>query len=171
LPRLVTPKEAMILSTHAIVGGAVASLFPSQPILVALAGFASHFAIDAIPHWDYPLRSIAVGRHADNRRLKIDGPLVRDLTLISADACLGMALTLLFFGTAGTVWVIALGAVSGMVPDFLQFAHSFYPREPLRSLQRFHSWIHTKRKLGWRMGVASQAAFAIIVSGIAFAMP
>jgi hypothetical protein len=46
----------MILSTHAIVGGAIASLFPSHPLLVVAAGFVSHFAIDAIPHWDYPLR-------------------------------------------------------------------------------------------------------------------
>jgi len=160
----------MILSTHAIVGGAVASLFPSHPILLALAGFASHYAIDAIPHWDYPLRSIAVGRHANNRRLKIDGPLVRDLSLIGADACFGMALSLLIFATAGTVRIITLGAVAGMVPDFLQFAYSIYPREPLKSLQRFHGWMHSKRKLGWRIGVASQAAFAIIVSGIAFAI-
>ena len=62
----------MILSTHAIVGGAIASLFPSHPALVAVAGFASHFAIDAIPHWDYPLRSISTGQGADNRRLKVD---------------------------------------------------------------------------------------------------
>jgi hypothetical protein len=61
---------AMILSTHAVVGGAIASLVPSDPILAAAAGFASHFAIDAIPHWDYPLRSISVGKGADNRRLK-----------------------------------------------------------------------------------------------------
>jgi hypothetical protein len=45
----------MILSTHAIVGGAIASLFPSHPILIAAAGFTSHLVIDAIPHWDYPL--------------------------------------------------------------------------------------------------------------------
>jgi hypothetical protein len=56
----------MILSTHAI-----ASLFPSHPTLAVVAGFASHFAFDAIPHWDYPLRSITVGNGADNRRLSI----------------------------------------------------------------------------------------------------
>ena len=57
---------AMILSTHAVVGGAIASLGPSDPILAAAAGFASYFAIDAIPHWDYPLRSISeVGQSAD----------------------------------------------------------------------------------------------------------
>jgi len=160
----------MILSTHAIVGGAIASLFPSHPLLVALAGFASHFAIDAIPHWDYPLRSISVGRKADNRRLKISVLLVRDLSLIGADACFGLATALLLFATAGTVWVIALGAVAGMLPDPLQFVHSLYPREPLKSLQRFHGWMHSKRKLAWRIGVASQVAFATVVSGAAIAL-
>src|ERR1700757_1361340 len=111
----------MILSTHAIVGGAIASLLPSHPVLVSVAGFASHFAIDAIPHWDYPLRSISLGRKADNRRLKIDFLLIRDLTLIGADACFGLAIALLLFATASTVWVIALGAVAGMLPDPLQF--------------------------------------------------
>jgi hypothetical protein len=159
----------MILSTHAIVGGAIASLFPSHPLLVALAGFASHFAIDAIPHWDYPLRSISVGRNADNRRLKINVLLVRDLSLIGADACFGLVIALLLFATAGTVWVIALGAVAGMLPDPLQFVHSLYPREPLKSLQRFHGGMHSKRKLAWRIGVASQVAFATVVSGAAIA--
>jgi len=56
----------MIPSTHAIVGGAVASLFPSHPVLVAALGFASPFAIDAIPHWDYPLQSISVKPSANN---------------------------------------------------------------------------------------------------------
>ena len=150
-------KCAMILSTHAIVGGAIASLFPSHPVLVALAGFASHFAIDAIPHWDYPLRSISVGRKVDNRGLKINVLLVRDLSLIGADACFGLAIALLF-AMAGTVWVIALGAVAGMLPDPMQFVHSLYPRGPLKSLQRFHGWMHSKRKLAWRIGVASQVA-------------
>lgn len=56
----------MILSTHAVVGGAIGSLFPSHPILVALLGFTSHFVIDAIPHWDYPLKSISVKPNAHN---------------------------------------------------------------------------------------------------------
>jgi hypothetical protein len=154
----------MILCTHAIVGGAIASLFPSHPILVTAAGFASHFAIDAIPHWDYPLRSISVGKTADNRRLKIDGSLVRDLALIGVDACVGLALAVFLFATPGTAWVIGLGAIAGMLPDPLQFVHSVYPREPLRSLQRFHSWIHSKRRLRWRLGVTSQATFAALVS-------
>src|ERR1700738_4714821 len=43
-------RSEMILSTHAIVGGALANLLPSHPVVAITAGFASHFAIDAIPH-------------------------------------------------------------------------------------------------------------------------
>ena len=154
----------MILSTHAIVGGAIASLFPSHPVLVGVAGFTSHFVIDAIPHWDYPLRSISVGEGANSRRLKIDISLVRDLAFVGADAGVGLALALFFFATSGTAWVIGLGAIAGMLPDPLQLAHSVYPRQPLKSLQRFHSRIHAKRKLQWRLGVSSQMAFVAAVS-------
>jgi len=157
----------MILSTHAIVGGAIASLFPSHPILVAAAGFASHFAIDAIPHWDYPLRSISVGKTADNRQLTIDTSLLRDLSFIGIDACAGLVFAVFVFATPTTAWAIALGAITGMLPDPLQFVHSVYPRGPLKLLQRFHGWIHSKRKLRWRLGVSSQAAFAAAVCGVA----
>jgi hypothetical protein len=54
----------MILSTHAVVGGAIASFMPGHPVLAFVIGAASHFAIDAIPHVDYPLHSISVRRSA-----------------------------------------------------------------------------------------------------------
>ncbi len=157
----------MILSTHAIVGGAIASLIPAHPVLVVAAGLASHFAIDAIPHWDYPLRSIAVGTAADNRRLKINAALVGDLALIGCDACLGLALAVSLFANSTTAFVVALGAIAGMLPDPLQFVQSVLRREPLNSLQRFHSLIHSKRKLQWPLGLSSQAAFAVLVSVLA----
>jgi len=159
----------MILSTHAIVGGAIASLLPSHPVLAVAAGFASHFAIDAIPHWDYQVRSIATGKTADNRKLKVSATLFRDLALIGFDACAGLVLALLLFATSTTAWVIALGAIAGMLPDPLQFVHSVYPHEPLKSLQRFHSWIHSKKKLQWQLGVSSQAGFAALVTVLALA--
>jgi hypothetical protein len=69
-------------------------LFPSHPVLVAGLAFVSHFVIDAIPYWDYPLHSISVKPGADNRTLKLDCALVLDLTSIGFDACAGLALTL-----------------------------------------------------------------------------
>jgi hypothetical protein len=154
----------MILCTHAIVGGAVASLFPSHPVIVAVAGFASHFAIDAIPHWDYPLRTISTEADADNRHLTLDRNLFLDLMLIGFDGCAGLAIAVWLFASPATGGAIALGAFMAILPDGLQFAYSLYPREPLKSLQRFHQWIHSRRQLSWPLGASSQALFAAAVS-------
>ena len=160
----------MILSTHAIVGGAIASLFPSHPALVVAAGFASHFAIDAIPHWDYPLQAISVRPAAGSAALNLDRRLWGDLSLIALDASVGLVLAIWLFATPATMGVILLGALAAMVPDPLQVVHALYPREPLKSLQRFHQWIHAKRKLSWPLGASSQAIFAAAVSGIAIVL-
>jgi hypothetical protein len=122
----------MILSTHAIIGGALASLIPSHPVLAVAAGFASHYAIDAIPHWDYPLRSISVAPGA-RYQFKLDRLLLRDLGLIGFDACAGMALVVALFVTPAAGAAVVLGAIAAMAPDPLQLAHSVYPHEPLKS--------------------------------------
>ena len=160
----------MILSTHAIVGGAIASLFPSHPALVVAAGFASHFAIDAIPHWDYPLQAISIRPAAGSAALNLDRRLWVDLSLIALDACAGVAIAIWLFATPVTMGAILLGALAAMVPDPLQVVHALYPREPLKSLQRFHQWIHAKRELSWPIGASSQAIFAAAVSGIAIVL-
>jgi hypothetical protein len=54
-----------------------------------------------------------------------------------------------------------------MVPDPLQFVHGVHPQEPLVTLQRFHEWVHSKRKLAWKLGASSQVAFAAVVSMVA----
>jgi hypothetical protein len=160
----------MILSTHAIVGGAIASLFPSHPLLVVAAGFASHFAIDAIPHRDYHLQAISVSPTAERRALNLDRRLWLDLTLIALDAGAGLAIAIWLFAPPATIGAILLGALAAMVPDPLQVVHAVYPREPLKSLQRFHQWIHTKRKMSWPLGATSQAIFAATVSAIAIVL-
>jgi hypothetical protein len=157
----------MILSTHAIVGGALASLFPSHPVAAFAAGFASHFAIDAIPHCDYPLRSISLGLGARNKIL-LNPALFRDLALIGFDALAGLAIAIGIFATPMTLVAIVAGVLGGMLPDPLQFVHTLYPHEPLASLQRFHLWCHTKRHLDWRIGISSQIAFVTAMVGAAF---
>jgi hypothetical protein len=156
--------ELVILTTHAIVGGAIASLFPSHPLPVVAACFASHFVIDAIPHWDYPLRSIAFGLQARNQWTWNSNRLC-DFAVIALDGAAGLALAIDLFSVPSTILTIALGALAAMLPDPLQFVHTLYPREPLKSLQRFHAWMHTKYKIGASLGISSQIAFAAIVAG------
>ena len=106
-------------------------------------------------------------RGADDRRqLIIDRRLLFDTTLISLDACAGLAIVAWLFATPATIGVIVLGAIAGMAPDPMRFAQKLYPREPLNSLQRFHRWMHSKQSLTWPIGVSSQVLFAATVSGI-----
>ena len=83
----------MILTTHAVVGAVIASLMPGHPVLAFVIGAASHFAIDPIPHVDYPLYSISVKRSAPSA-LTLNRLLVQDLGLIALDACVGLAIVL-----------------------------------------------------------------------------
>ena len=159
----------MILSTHAMVGGALATQLPSLPVAAFAVGFASHFAIDAIPHWDYPLRSISVAPGARNQ-VRLTPTLARDIALIGLDAIVGLVLAIGIFATPSTIVAILAGAVGAMLPDPLQFVHTIYPHEPLASLQRFHRWAHTKRQLRWPVGISSQVAFVAAVVGTIFAI-
>jgi hypothetical protein len=165
----------MILTTHAIVGASIASFMPSHPIAVAALAFASHFALDAIPHWDYPLRSaLNLRRDATPAQSAsvYDNPLVRDLGKVGLDALTGCILAVALFATAQNVWVILLGAAAAMLPDPLQVAHKLFPREPLATLQRFHAWIHTNRRMENQaiLGILTQTAFAVLVIGSTFAL-
>jgi hypothetical protein len=160
----------MILSTHAIVGGALGSLFASHPVVAVVIGFASHFLIDAIPHWDYPLRSISLGPAARNR-LTLGRSRLRDLAVIACDGCAGLILAIVLFSAHATMPVIASAALAAMLPDALQFAHTLHPREPLTSFRRFHGWMHTKHQMGPSIGVSSQIAFVGAVVAIRAMIP
>lgn len=152
----------MILSTHAVVGAAIATLMPDHPALAFVSGMASHFVIDAIPHWDYRLRSIST-KPSSGPALTLNWWLFQDLTLIALDACVGLAVALWLYASPAALTAVFLGALGAMLPDPLQLAHKLYPREPLRTLQRFHRWIHSKRKLEWPIGVISQLSFVVLV--------
>ena len=75
----------------------------------------------------------------------------------------GLAIALPLFAEPSALLAILLGALGGMLPDPFQFVHRLYPHEPLRAVQRFHSWIHAKQKLDWPLGIASQLAFNVAV--------
>jgi hypothetical protein len=152
----------LILSTHAIVGGAIGSLLPSYPVAAGLLGFASHFLLDAIPHWDYPIRSGFVNP-AVGGRMECNRALLLDAATIGTDGLIGLAASLLLFATPEAMWAVLLGACAAMLPDPLQFVQSHLPREPLRSLQRFHRWMHTNKQMSGQVvwGIVSQAALVV----------
>lgn len=150
----------MTLTAHGIVGGAIVSLMPAHPILGLCLAFASHYLLDAIPHWDYPIRSPSVDPKI-GARMRYDRALLADAIAIGTDGILGVALPVALFATRESFVLIACGACAAMLPDLLQFAHARFPHEPLASLQHLHQWAHTSRSLAKQrvLGIVSQIAF------------
>ena len=107
--------------------------------------------------------------------MKYDGALLADALTIGLDGMLGVGLAVIFFGIArhpDNLIIVGCGAGVAILPDALQFAYARFPREPLCSLQRFHEWIHTTKRMENQpiVGVISQLAFvATFVAVIRFA--
>lgn len=135
----------MILTTHAVFGATVAAWLPEQPALGLAAAFASHFLLDAVPHWDYSLPAL---KEDERDPLNTDFELNRDglasLARITLDFALGLLLVTLFFPAA---WLLIAAALVATLPDLLQFVYFKTRSNFLRSLQIFHHRIHTKHKL------------------------
>jgi hypothetical protein len=157
----------MILSTHAIVGAAIASFLPSHPTAAFVLGFGSHFVLDAIPHWDYPIRSASVNPEI-GAPVTFDRALLTDVVVIGSDGLLGILGALLLFAWSDGLWSILLGAFGAMLPDPLHTIHAHFPREPLRTLQRFHRWIHTDKEIKKDiiLGVGSQIMLVAVIVGL-----
>lgn len=167
----------MTLTTHAIVGAAAASFFPQHPYAAFAAGVVSHLAIDALPHWDYRLRS---DQRLPGQKIEMDlrwgRDFIYDICAVSADALLGFVLT---FAVAWILniplWLALIGAGAGLYPDLLSFAYmearKFAPRLAwaYRPLQRFHAWVQWWELKGDNaaLGISLQAALVIAVVAIA----
>jgi hypothetical protein len=155
--------RGLTLTTHGIVGGAIVSLMPTYPMLGLCLAFASHFALDAIPHLDYPIRSACADPDI-GARMRFDRALLIDIVTIGSDAALGVVLAVALFAAQGNPMMVACGAVAAICPDVLQFAYLRLPYQPLASLQQFHCWIHTSHRMRQKpvLGVVSQLAFIVV---------
>lgn len=131
----------MILSAHAVFGAAIASLVPTHPVEAFALGFASHIALDFIPHKDYELISLEA---VPGEKVKIIDKihrkfkLIRDMIFVSFDALFGFCLAFLFFFNPAYPWIFFLGALGSMMPDFLLFLYLVSKHRALSSLFKFH---------------------------------
>jgi hypothetical protein len=141
----------MTLATHAVVGGAVASLFPSHPLAAFFAGFFSHFVLDAIPHWDYKILSAYINPFESgvSTKTKVDRYFVSDLFRTGTDLLIGISIVLIVWqpATFAQLGILALGAVGGILPDFLQFVYARFRHQPMILIQKFHDFMHAKYEI------------------------
>ena len=132
----------MILTTHAIAGAAVASLNPARPISGFFAGFVLHFILDAIPHWEYEIKSGSIDPTVA-ANLVFDRTFFADILRIGSDFSLGIILSLALFYSPQSAFAVLAGAVGGVTPDALQFVYGRVRRGPIVYLQKFHEGIHS----------------------------
>jgi hypothetical protein len=162
----------LTLTTHEVVGGAIVSVMPKYPALGLCLAFGSHFLLDCIPHWDYPIQSASL-RPKSAAPMRYDSALLTDAITIGVDTALGMVLALFLFATQGSIALVASGALAAILPDVLQFAYTRFPHQPLASLQNFHQWIHTSNgmtkqpALGMVLQLTFLVAFAIALRTVA----
>ena len=160
----------MTLTTHALIAAALAKpLIHVHPIFAFIIAFASHFPADAIPHWDYRLRSVVSSDAPLEKRWKPSRKTLRDDFLrVALDGFLG-ALAIFAIRRPNTYeeifWAISV-IVGSMLPDFLQGVYFFLKRPAaLTPLQKFHQWIHSKIRLGPYPLIG--IPFQLMVAGIA----
>ncbi|HET6863868.1 MAG TPA: hypothetical protein VFH37_01540 [Candidatus Saccharimonadales bacterium] len=118
---------------HAVTGALVAAVI-DKPILALPAALLSHFAADAIPHWNYELKP-----HIARRQVVILADLVLSLALL-----LILALTV-----DARPWLIIGGGLLAILPDtmWLRFfitgrpAIHGSPKRFINRLRKFHFWI------------------------------
>jgi hypothetical protein len=158
----------MTLTTHAITGAALATMVPNYPALGFIIGFASHYFLDALPHWSYSLKSMRKDeRNSLNNNMIINKDSLVDFLKIGIDGILGLIFSFILIGVFNhvSVSVILMGAIGGMFPDALQFFYWKWKHEPLVTLQRMHNWAHTKIRIDDKpiLGVLSQIFIILIV--------
>ena len=162
----------MILATHAITGALLAQVATTHPEAAFGLGFISHFALDALPHWDYQLAS-EVKNESDplHKEFKTGPVFWRDLVKIGGDCLVGCLLVL------GAVWwldfdpwLAGAGLVGALVPDALQFAYAKLGWRPLKWLQAFHQAVHTSWRLTGRplIGLGLQISLVAILFSALF---
>jgi hypothetical protein len=164
----------MILSVHSTFGAAVASLVPTHPVLGFVLGFASHLALDAIPHQDYELLSVSPG---ENRQMYETNDQdkkhkrQRDIRLVSFDALVGFILAFIFFFNPVYWWVFFLGALGAVLPDFFTFLFLVFRYKPLGIFYHWHSnFFHSKIdfNIGQTAGIFLQFCTLAVLLAILF---
>jgi hypothetical protein len=129
---------------HATAGLLIATVMP-DPMSAALAGIASHYLLDVVPHGDTHFGAWLTGGHAKRRILTVE----------SVDLGLGIMVVLaLLLAHPEQSWIkLVAGAIGGVLPDLLwgfrfvvdsSVGHIPFLTSALHAHDRWHSWGHAK---------------------------
>lgn len=158
----------MILATHAVVGAAVARLFPQYPLIGFFAALASHYFLDSLPHWHYRLHSFRSTKETTHGRPDMvwGRDFAADLFKIALDGLLGVGLVFVLFPLRSwyDAMITCIGIAGGVLPDALQFIYWKLGGKFSVWMQRLHDWAHGKKEIHNAIGgVLSQVVLVALV--------
>jgi len=164
----------MTLATHIVTGAAAAKLFSTHPIQAFFIGWLTHYILDSIIHWDYPVRSFVKDEsNPMGTKIALSRPMILDITSVLLDISIGFVIVLLLGADLSmfNMSIVLLGAFGGVVPDFFQFLFGVLKIQPLRILQRFHNFMHHSKNLNDRpiVGITTQVCIVFLAGALLYA--
>jgi len=122
----------MILIVHIILGAAIATILPNQPILALVLAFLSHYILDVFPHVEYSTENFK----PDRKKIK------ELLTIIHIFLDFTFGLLLIILLTNDHLLIYACGLVAAL-PDTLTALKYLFPKNKfLKAHYKFHQAIH-----------------------------
>jgi hypothetical protein len=119
--------------SHAVTGALVVAAI-NKPVLALPAALASHFLVDAIPHWNYEIKP----------------HIARRIVVMLADLTLSLTLLLVLAVTVdANPYLVIAGGLLGILPDtmwlrfFITGRPSIHgnPKRLINRVRQFHHWI------------------------------
>lgn len=114
----------MFLLPHAVVGVALAKVFPDPRVAIPLA-FLSHFVLDLAPHWD------RIGLEMLRKDFKRVSP--KTLQIIVLDGLVSLSYALFFvyliLPDLGAAVTILFSALAAILPDLFYIPRAFFGKK------------------------------------------
>jgi hypothetical protein len=146
----------MLLTPHALVGGAIGANIESVPLVIILA-ILSHFILDTIPHFDW-------GTYHENKDFRLG---LKDYLLVAGDIVLLLIFTLILWHNIRNNPNIMIGGFFAILVDLIDNVPFW--KDYLRKIKFFaglhavHEKIHYRLKFKyWYVGVLTQIAVIIL---------
>ena len=144
----------MIALLHIVIGALLACRI-KPPWLALVSAFLSHYVLDLLPHWNYPLLEL---KRIGFRRAVPE--LIAGILDVSA------GITIVYF-VSRNFFLALLGGIIAMLPDIVTFANTIFTNPALSRICGISEKIHfPKEKNSLPVGIAVEAM--VLAAGITF---
>ena len=146
----------MLLTPHALVGGAIGASTDNLLYIIVLA-ILSHFVLDAVPHFDW-------GTWHNNKNFELE---TKDYLLVAGDIALLLIFTYFLWDNIKANPNIAVGGFFAILVDLIDnvpFWKDYVRKLPVFSqMHSLHRKIHFELKMkNWYWGVLTQIVIIIM---------